>query len=272
MFSANIFVTQTLVVGPNAKFAAFSGGGSASLLPYYAVSPFEGVSKKVSGKVSYCIGCHAHKELPLLGPQVKTAAGRTGFMFKVYNEDHSVSKREAIDSLTIVDSNMFLADYTNPKLESNFWYAEIEGDLIADDDGDYEFGVSVYGTAKLFVDDKLVVDNETNQVQGTTFFGSGSIEEKGIISVKKGQKYHIRVDFGSGATSKLRTDGVVVFGGGLRLGGCHTIDKHEATAHACSLAKEADQVIICAGLNVSIHVSTLKLIFTFRRPTGKEKE
>lgn len=135
---------------------------------------------------------------------MKTAEGCTGFTFRVYNEDHSVSKREAIDSLTIVDSNMFLADYKNLKIGSDFWYAEIDGYLIADENGEYEFGVSVYGTAKLFVDNRLVVDNETNQVQGTTFFGSGSIEEKGTISVKKGQKYHIRVDFGSGATSKLR--------------------------------------------------------------------
>jgi beta-glucosidase len=32
------------VIGPNAKFAAFSGGGSASLLPYYAVTPYDGIA------------------------------------------------------------------------------------------------------------------------------------------------------------------------------------------------------------------------------------
>ncbi len=217
------------------------------------------------------MGCYAHKELPLLGLQVKTAEGHTGLTFKVYNEDHSVSKREAIDSLTIVDSNMFLADYTNPKIKSNLWYAEIEGYLTAEDDGEYEFGVSVYGTAKLFVNDKLVVDNETKQTQGTTFFGSGSVEEKGTISVKKGQKYFIRVQFGSGATSKLHTDGIVVFGGGLRLGGCQKIDTEKAIAHACSLAKEADQVIVCAGLNVSICEYVRDPLLTSSRPTGKEK-
>jgi beta-glucosidase len=207
--------------------------------------------------VSYTIGCHAHKELPLLGPQVKTAEGRTGLSFKVYNEKPSVGTREAIDCLTIVDSNMFLADYKNPKIKSELWYADIEGYLTAEDDGEYEFGVSVYGTAKLFVDDKLVVDNATKQIQGTTLFGSGSIEEKGTISVKKGHKYHIKVEFGSGATSKLRTEGVVVFGGGIRLGGCQKIDAKAEIAHAASLAKEVDQVVVCAGLNVSIWIRTL---------------
>ena len=217
------------------------------------------------------MGCHAHKELPLLGPQVRTAEGRTGFTFKIYNEDHSVSKREAIDSLTVVDSNMFLADYKNPKIKSELWYAEIEGYLTAEEDGEYKFGVSVYGTAMLFVDRKLVIDNATKQIQGTTFFGSGSIEEMGTISVKKGQKYHIKVDFGSGAMSKLRTEGAVVFGGGIRLGGCQKIDAKNEFANASSLAKEVDQVIVCAGLNVSILIYTLKLILTFCSPTGKEK-
>jgi beta-glucosidase len=221
--------------------------------------------------VTYTIGCHAHKELPLLGPQVKTAEGSTGFTFKVYNDDHSVSKREVIDSLTVVDSNMFLADYKNPKIKSELWYAEIEGYLTAEDDGEYEFGVSVYGTANIFVDNNLVVDNSTKQIQGTTFFGSGSIEEKGTISVNKGQKYHIVVEFASGVTSKLRTEGVVVFGGGVRLGGCQKINAKEEIAHAASLAKEADQVIVCAGLNVSIWIRTLILILTFCSPTGKEK-
>lgn len=221
--------------------------------------------------MAYTVGCHAHKELPLLGPQVETAEGRTGLSFKVYNEDHSVSKREAIDSLTIVDSNMFLADYKNPKIKSEFWYAEIEGYLTAEDDGEYEFGVSVYGTAELFVDDKLVVDNATKQVQGNTLFGSGSVEEKGTISVKKGQKYGIKVNFGSGATSKLRSEGVVVFGGGIRLGGCQKFEAENEIARASSLAKEVDQVIVCAGLNVSIRISASKLMLTFRSPTGREK-
>jgi beta-glucosidase len=169
----------------------------------------------------------------------------------VYNEHHGIVEREPIDSLTIVDSNMFLADYKNDKLKSDIWYAEVEGYLTADDDGEFEFGVSVYGTAKLYVDNNLVVDNETKQTQGETFFGSGSIEERGVVFLKKGQKYHIKVEFGSGATSKLHPDGVIVFGGGLRLGGCQKIDAEKAIALAYSLAKKADQVIICAGLNVS---------------------
>lgn len=206
-----------------------------------------------------------------MGSQVKTAEGQTGLTFKVYNEDHSVSKREAIDSLTVVDSNMFLEGYKNPKIKSEFWYAEIESYLTAEDDGEYGFGVSVYGTAKLYVDDKLVVDNATKQIQGTTFFGSGSAEEKGTISVRKGQKYHIKVEFGSGATSKLRTEGIVVFGGGIRLGGCRKIDAKDGIARAASLAKEVDQVIVCAGLNVSIWICSLKLILIFCSPTEREK-
>jgi beta-glucosidase len=192
-----------------------------------------------------------------LGPQVKMVESRTGLTFIVYNEDHTVSTREVIDFLIVVDSNMFLADYKNSKIKGELWYAGIEGYLTPEEDGEYKFGVSVYGTAKLFVGGKLVVDNATKQSQGTTFFGSGSVEEKGTIPVKKGQKYHILVEFGSGATSKLRTEGIVVFGGGIRLGGCPKIKAEDEIARAASLAKEGDQVIVCTGLNVRILISNL---------------
>lgn len=269
---ADIIESQTLIIGPNAKSTTFCGGGSASLLPYYVISPYDGISSKATGKISYTVGCYAHKVLPPLGPQVKTADGRTGVTFKVYNEDPTTSKSEAIDTLTIVDTNMFLADYKNQKLKSNLWYAEIEGHLSADEDGEYKFGFGVYGTAKLFVDGKLVIDNATTQTQGSMFFGAGTVEENGIIPLKKGQKYHIKVDFASGPTSKLHSDGTVAFGGGVRLGGCLKIDAEKEIARVASMAKDADQVIICVGLKVrNSRNSVLCSPLTINRLTGKAK-
>jgi beta-glucosidase len=43
----------------------------------------------------------------------------------------------------------------------------------------------------------------------------------------------------------------VLFGGGAaRIGGAKVIDADKEVKHAAELAKDADQVIICAGLNV----------------------
>jgi hypothetical protein len=80
-------------------------------------------------------------------------------------------------------------------------------------------------------------------------------EEKGVLAMKKGQKYHIKVEFASAPACKLDQGTNVLFGGGaVRIGGAKIIDADEEVKHAAALAKDADHVIICAGLNVSLHL------------------
>ncbi|PMD44931.1 glycoside hydrolase family 3 protein [Hyaloscypha variabilis F] len=240
---------KTLIVGPNAKIATYHGGGSASLAAYYAVTPFDGISAQLTHPPSYTTGCYAHKELPLLGTLLKTDKGAAGVTFRAYNQPPSVKDRELCDEIVLDKTEFLLMDYNNPKLKA-LWYADIEGDFTAEEDSDFELGLGVYGTAKLFVDGKLVIDNETKQTKGDLFFHCGTIEEKGILSVKKGQKYHIKVEFASAPACKLDQGTNVLFGGGAaRIGGAKVIDADKEVKHAAELAKDADQVIICAGLN-----------------------
>lgn len=147
---------------------------------------------------------------------------------------------------------MFMFDYVCPKDTKGIWYADIEGFFTPDMDGDFELGLCVYGTAKLYVDGVWTIDNDTEQRQGSVFFGCGTLEEIGVIPVKKGQTYHIQIQYASAATNKLGGGGVIRFGGGgVRLGGAYKIDAMEEIDRAVALAKNADQVVICAGLNVS---------------------
>lgn len=144
-----------------------------------------------------------------------------------------------------------MMDYYNPNLKSLLWYADIEGSFTAEEDGDYELGLGVYGTAKLFVDGNLLIDNESKQTKGTMFFSCGTVEEKGILPVKKGQTYQIKVEFASAPSCKLDQGSNVLFGGGaVRIGGAKVIDADQEVRHATALAEKAEQVIICAGLNV----------------------
>lgn len=169
--------------------------------------------------------------------------------FRAYNEPASVTDRKAIDELTILRSNEFFIDYYKPA--QALWYGTFSGTYVAEKDGDFEFGLAVYGAGNLYVDDKLIIDNETTQKQGQAFFGSGTVEEKGTVKLEKGKKYNVRVEFASAPASKLISDAVVVAaGGGIRIGGAWVIDAEEEIKNAAALAKEVDQVIICAGLNV----------------------
>ena len=169
--------------------------------------------------------------------------------FRAYNEPASVADRKPIDEMTILRSNEFFIDYYKPA--QALWYGTFAGTFEAEKDGEYEFGLCVYGSGNLYVNDELVIDNETTQRQGQAFFGSGSAEEKGIVKLEKGKKYNVRVEFASAPSSKLISDAVVVAsGGGIRIGGAWVIDAEEEIKNATALAKEVDQVIICAGLNV----------------------
>ncbi|PYI31533.1 hypothetical protein BP00DRAFT_395983 [Aspergillus indologenus CBS 114.80] len=238
-----------LVIGPNAKFAAYCGGGSASLDPYYTVTPFEGVSAKSQGAVQFAQGVYSHKELPLLGPLLKTEDGQTGFKFRVYNEPASETNRTLVDELHLVSSSGFLMDYVNPKIKSFTFYVDMEGYFTPEEDGVYDFGVTVVGTGKLYVDGEVVVDNTKNQRQGTAFFGNATVEERGSKALKAGQTYRILLEFGSAPTSDLDMRGVVIFGpGGFRFGACRQVTQEDLIAHAVDLAASAEQVVIFAGL------------------------
>lgn len=241
---------SVLVIGPNARIASYCGGGSASLAPYYTVTPLEGVSAKSTGDVQFTQGVYSHKELPLLGPLMKTADGKTGFTFKVYNEPPSAGHdREIVDELHLVGSIGFLMDYVNPKIKSMTFYVDMEGFFTPEEDGLYDFGVTVVGTGRLLVDDEVVVDNTKNQKQGSAFFGTATIEERGVKELKAGQKYRVLFEFGSAPTSDLDTHGIVAFGaGGFRFGGSRRVGNEELIAIAVEKASQADQVVIFAGL------------------------
>ncbi|EAW12619.1 beta-glucosidase H [Aspergillus clavatus NRRL 1] len=238
-----------LVIGPNAKTAAYCGGGSASLDAYYTVAPFDGVKAKSEGEVSFSQGVYSYNELPVLGPLLKTEEGEKGFKFRVYNEPSSNPNRELLDELRLENSLGFLMDYKHPKVTSFLFYADMEGYFTPEEDGIYDFGVTVQGTGKLYIDGELVVDNSKNQRQGTAFFGNATVEEKGSKELKAGQTYKVVVEFGSAPTSDLDMRGVVVFGpGGFRFGAARRVGQEELISKAAELASQADQVVIFAGL------------------------
>ncbi|XXH03297.1 hypothetical protein Hte_009695 [Hypoxylon texense] len=240
---------KTVVIGPNAKVATYHGGGSASLAAYYAVTPFDGISSKLSSPPGYTIGQYSHKLLPLLGYSTKSASGEQGMTMKVYTDGPDFSGRQPVDQLEILKTEMLLIDYENPNVKSPLWYATLEGSMVAQEDATWEFGVIVSGSANLYINGELIVDNTEKQTLGEAFFGSATVEEKGFYKLEKGKTYDFKVTFGSSPTSKLGGGAVLLNGGALRIGGCKVVDPKAEIAHAVELARDADQVIVCAGLN-----------------------
>lgn len=85
------------VIGPNAKRANISGGGSATLRPTYTVSPLDGILNVVAelggdpSKVTYSLGTMTQRYLPLVDPYITQPDDATiqGGKFEFWNESPS---------------------------------------------------------------------------------------------------------------------------------------------------------------------------------------
>ncbi|EFX05617.1 beta-glucosidase [Grosmannia clavigera kw1407] len=240
------------VIGPNAKAAFTCGGGSAWLPGYHSISPLEGITSKVQrdSKVQFSQGITSFKKLPQLGPHLTTPKGEVGFIFRAYNEPPSVNSRQVVDELHLEASKAILFDYTPPGLHPTTFYAEAEGTFTPTESGMYDFGVTVAGTGQLFIDQELVVDNETVQNAGNSFFGMGTVEELGSKVLEAGVPYTVLFRFGSAPLSKVTNPKVVSFGkGGFSFGASRRVETEQAIADAVSLAGSAEQVVLVVGLN-----------------------
>ena len=237
------------VIGPNADFAAYSGGGSASLLPYYAITPLEGV-KNINKHAKYALGAPGWKKLPLVSRKSRTEDGKQGLTMNVFLEPPEREDRKSIDEVYCHDANVFLVDYKHPKITSFLFWTTFDAEITPEETSEYEFSVSVAGTAKLYIDGQLLVDNETHQRPGDSFFGTGSAEEIGTIKLEKGKTYKYHVDFTTLPAMKFKVPGVTAFGaGGIRMGYERKIDMKTELQRAVDLAKSVDQVVLAVGLN-----------------------
>ncbi|KAK6457491.1 beta-glucosidase [Scheffersomyces xylosifermentans] len=243
------------VIGPNAKVAQDSGGGSASLTTRYKITPWEGIKNKIEEggntvKLEYALGAFLDKCLPDVGDILVNEKGEKGVTAKFYKHAPGVENRELVDEYLLKTSKLFLSDFTSAKLPTGqlLFYADFSGYFIPEESANYDFGASCLGTAQIFVDGKLVADNKTKQTKGDAFFlGLGTREERGTIFLEKGKKYHVVCEFGSSPTYTLddtcQEIGGVFFGFGI-----NSPDDVEIMK-AVEVAKSVDKVVLVVGLS-----------------------
>lgn len=112
------------VIGPNAKQAFTSGGGSARLSSTYTVSPLEGITaaaKELGATVEYAIGATSHRYLPLLDGYIKQKDGKPGALVEFWNESPSAS---FLDTMTNLQETLPECAWSTPTLGSNCFLAD----------------------------------------------------------------------------------------------------------------------------------------------------
>ncbi|OJA21227.1 hypothetical protein AZE42_07989 [Rhizopogon vesiculosus] len=249
-------VKKIAIVGGNAKAIVLSGGGSAALKPSYFVSPYDGIVAALpqSVNVLYSEGASTYMEMPTLDYELFTPSGERGWTGSWYahEDDESMTPLSTPYSTRLVDETRIFISTSAPKGITRRWTMKLEGELKPRErDCLFEFGLTVAGRAKLFVDGTLVVDNWTRQRRGQSFFNSGSTEEKGRVPLKAGVRHRVLVEFCNVRSPANGDEDETVMDSnpGVRLGGAEVIDEDVKMAEAVEIAKEADVVIAIVGLN-----------------------
>ncbi|CDK25415.1 unnamed protein product [Kuraishia capsulata CBS 1993] len=236
------------VIGPNAFMSAYCGGGSASLRPYYTVTPFEGICNVLGSTPETAIGCFSDKKIPQI-PLKHPETGKPGYVAKMYLKPHGFEgDRILVDEHVLDTTRLHFYDYTHPKIHHSEFYAVLEGTFTPEESGDYVFGTTVVGACKIYLDGELIIEHRTSEDDYGAFFTENTVEKKTTLPLEAKKTHRIKVEFDSAATLDMPISEEC--GGGAVSFGCHRIfDPKEEIAKAVKVAQSHDKVILCIGLH-----------------------
>ena len=156
-----------------------------------------------------------------------------------------MTNRKAVDELFVNKSNILILEDKHTVIHSPLYWLELTGTHSPEQTTDNEFSLCVAGSGKILVGGQMVVDNETVQRPGNSFFGAGTAEEIGRIRLDEGNTYDIKVTFGTLPTMTFNSPGTTGFGaGGLRVGLERKAEIKTEIERAVEFTKEVDQVVI----------------------------
>jgi beta-glucosidase len=220
------------LIGPNAKTAQIMGGGSAQLNAHYRVSPFDGIFARVGEEMELAheVGCSNYKMLPLL-PE----------MFTVEYFNSPDLSGEVVHRAEGEGSEIMWLHQVAPGVDRTQFSARLTTRFTPTEDGNHHFGLVSAGRSRLLVDGQLLVENWDNWQPGDTYFGSGSVEVRGMRPLEAGRTYDLTVEYASNTFGSLGIKAV-------RLGTAKLLGE-DALQRAAQLASESDVAVLFVGLN-----------------------
>ena len=223
------------VIGPNAAVARLGGGGSSEVIPFYSVSPLEGIKAKAGQNIKILFNegtAITQTDFPVIPaeylqpPEAKD--GQTGLKAEYFN-NQTMSGNPVV---TRIDKNIdFNWGQSAPdsKIDPDKFSARWTGKLTAPKSGRIRIGTNSNDGSYLYINGLLVVNN---------WGMHGPKLKSAEIVVEKGKQYDIMVEYyegGNNASIKLEWQ----------------LEKPQLKfdSEAIEIAKKADVAIIFAGLS-----------------------
>ncbi|KAK3939692.1 beta-glucosidase B [Diplogelasinospora grovesii] len=238
---------KVAVIGPNANRAIAGGGGSASLNPYYNTLPLESIRKAAEQEVSYAMGCHIYKWLPVASPYCTDKDGKPGVTIEWYKGDKFSG--EPVVTQRRVNTDLFLWDSAPLPQVGAEWSAIATTHITASTAGKHTVSFMSVGPGRLYVDGKLALDLWDWTEEGEAMF-DGSIDYLVDVQMEAGKAVELRVEM----TNELRPVAKQKqFNMTHKYGGCRIGFKEEDQVdyleEAVNAAREADVAVVIVGLD-----------------------
>jgi beta-glucosidase len=225
-------VKSIAVIGPNAQIAQILGGGSSSVTPHYAVSPFEGIKNRAGDKIKVqaAPGCFIYKTLPAPAPEtLTTKEGRRGLTVTLFNGTELAGEPAYREVTTRVQYGWF--ENTVPNVDNEAFSLRLEGFFTPQESGTHTLGLSAVGWGKLWLDDKLLIDHTSNADMAKQLTAD--------IKLEAGKAYPVKIEYYWKGSPRWRS---ISFGH-------QPPHAKDMIAEAVKLAKNSDIVVLVAGLN-----------------------
>ena len=228
-------VRSVAVIGPNADAARIGGGGSAQVIPFYSVSPLDGIKKAVGEKmqINFAPGIVSLEDTtPIPTANLTTPDGKSNGLPGEYFANMTFEGKPAFSR---IDPQLDFHWATNSPAEnypadlfSNRW----TGYLTASATGRYAISLSSNDGGRLYIDDKLIVD---------VWGDHATLKAANSIELKAGEPHKIRVDH-----YENRGNADLVLGWRLL--------EEDTLRKAAEAASKSDVAVIFAGLSDAFEV------------------
>ncbi|MEM1436844.1 MAG: glycoside hydrolase family 3 C-terminal domain-containing protein [Pseudomonadota bacterium] len=241
-------LSSLAVIGPNAHPGQIQGGGSSQVFAHYQVSPLDGLRARVDD-VRYALGASNNKYLPVPGQERcwLPDADRNGLALRLFAGPEPAGEPVVSRSLSARVSPWGFIPLGLPGREdspfddSGSFSATLEFDYEPEQSAVYDLGLQSAGLARLYVNDRLLIDNWSSQQPGDAFFGHGSTEVRGSYRCEAAERIRIRIEFQSQSNRFIQ---------GVRYGiAPQTASPEALLAQAEATARAADACVLIVGSN-----------------------
>jgi beta-glucosidase len=213
---------RVALIGPNAERGHIQGGGSARVRANRPVGLL-GALRDRGLDVVFEKGCSIDKRLPAL----------RGDFTVTYRGPDGQTASQPIDRLQLL-----WMDDPAPGISRSHFGAAVTGTFVPDTTGEWTFGLTSVGAAVVRVNGDVVVDLST-PLTGGAFFGMGSPEIRGTVSLVAGEVVTVTIDYPMSQYAMLR--GVIVGAEGPAVG--------DAIERAVAAAAAAEVAVVVVGTN-----------------------